>query len=94
MQKKNDNRSIFVILQKTQIQLDQGGQHKTRYTDSNKRESGKEPWTHWHGAKFLNITLRSKIDKRNLMKLKSLCKAKDTANMTNSEPTDCEKNPH
>ena len=40
---KNDNRSIFVILQKAQIQLDQGPQHKTRYTESNRRESGKEP---------------------------------------------------
>ena len=35
------------------------------------------------GQNFLNTILRSKIDKRNLMKLKSLCKAKDTVNTTN-----------
>jgi hypothetical protein len=34
------------------IQLDQGPQHKTGYTESIRGESRKEPWTHWHGAKF------------------------------------------
>lgn len=29
--------SIFIALQKTQVQLDQGPQHKTRYTKSNRR---------------------------------------------------------
>jgi len=41
--KKNENRTIFVTLHKAQVQVDQGPQHKTRYTDSNKKESGKEP---------------------------------------------------
>jgi len=39
--RKNENRSIFVILHKAQVQVDQGPQHKTRYTESNRRESGK-----------------------------------------------------
>jgi hypothetical protein len=45
------------------------------------------------GEKFLNRTamacaVRSSIDKWDLMKLKSLCKAKDTVNKTKSPPTD------
>ena len=34
---------LFITLHKTQFQVDQGLQHKTRYTESNRRESGKEP---------------------------------------------------
>ena len=32
--------------------VDQGPPHKTRYAESIGRESGKEPWTHWHREKF------------------------------------------
>ena len=46
------NRPIFVTLVKAQVQVDQGPQHKTRYSESNRRESRKEPWTHWHRGKF------------------------------------------
>jgi hypothetical protein len=37
-------------------------------------------------------TLRSKIDKWDLMKLESFCKAKYIVNKTNHQPTNCEKN--
>ena len=81
--------------------MDQGPQHKTRYTESNRRESGKEPQTHWQGdgGNFLNRTpmaqaLRSRIDKWDLVKLKSFCKAKDTVNRTTQQPRDWEKNLH
>ena len=45
---------------------------------------------------FLNRTpmahaLRSRIDKWDLMKLESFCKAKDIVNSTNGQPTDWEK---
>jgi hypothetical protein len=45
------------------------------------------------GGIFLNRTpvahaLRSKIDKWDLMKLESFCKAKDIVNKTNWQPTD------
>jgi hypothetical protein len=45
------------------------------------------------GEKFLNRTamacaVRSRIDKRDLMKLQSFCKAKDTVNKTKMPPTD------
>ena len=44
---------------------------------------------------FLNRTamacaVRSRIDKWDLMKLQSFCKAKDTVNKTKMPPTDCE----
>jgi hypothetical protein len=48
------------------------------------------------GRNFLNRTpmalaLRSRIDKWELMKLESFCKAKDIVNRTNQQPTDWEK---
>jgi hypothetical protein len=48
------------------------------------------------GEKFLNRTslayaVRSRIDKWNLMKLQSFCKAKDTVNKTKRPPTDWER---
>ena len=48
------------------------------------------------GGKFLNGTamayaVRSGIDKWDLMKLQSFCKAKDTDNMTKRPPTDWER---
>jgi hypothetical protein len=51
------------------------------------------------GGKFLKRTamaqaLRSRIDKWDLMKLESFCKAKEIVNMTNQQPMDWEKNLH
>jgi hypothetical protein len=48
------------------------------------------------GEKSLNRTpmacaVRSRIDKCDLIKLQSFCKAKDTDNKTKRPPTDCEK---
>ena len=48
------------------------------------------------GGNFLNRTpmahaLRSRIDKWDLMKLESFCKAKDRVNKANQQPTDWEK---
>jgi hypothetical protein len=37
---KNANRSIFITLQKTQVQMDQRPQHKTVYTKSSKEKVG------------------------------------------------------
>jgi hypothetical protein len=76
--------------------VNQGPPDKTRYTESNRRESGKNLKTICTGEKFLNRTpmayaLRSAIDKCDLIKLKSFCKAKDTVNMAKRQPTDWEK---
>ena len=38
--------------------------------------------------------IRSRIDKCDLIKLKSFCKATDIADKTNQQPTDWEKNIH
>jgi len=59
----------------------QGPPHKTGYTESNRRESGKSLIYIGTRENFLNRTpmvqvLRSKIDKWDLMKLKSFCKAR------------------
>ena len=48
------------------------------------------------GEKFLNRTsmacaVRSRMDKWDLMKLQSFCKAKDTINKTKRPPTDWER---
>jgi hypothetical protein len=48
------------------------------------------------GEKFLNRTamasaVRSRINKWDLIKLQSFCKAKDTVNKTKSPPTDWER---
>jgi hypothetical protein len=59
---------------------------------------GKSPKHIGTGEIFLNRTLvsqtlRSTIDKWDLIKLKSFCKAKDTVNRTKQQPTDWEHNP-
>jgi hypothetical protein len=48
------------------------------------------------GEKFLNrtaksCTVRSRINKWDLIKLQNFCKAKDTVNSTKQQPTDWEK---
>jgi hypothetical protein len=37
------NRSLSITLHKTQVQVDQEPQHKTRHSKSNREESGEEP---------------------------------------------------
>jgi hypothetical protein len=73
--------------------VDQGTSHKTRDTETYKGESGKASKIWARGGKFLNRTamacaIRSRIDKYDLIKLQSFCKAKDTANKTKRPPTD------
>ena len=59
-----------------QFQVDLGPQHKTRYTKSHRRGSGKYSWYIDTGENFLKRTsmahaLRYTVDKRDLMKLKT-----------------------
>jgi hypothetical protein len=59
---------------KPQVQVDQGPPHKTRYTETNRRESRVELQIHGHWESFLKRTtmtyvLRSTIDKWDLLKL-------------------------
>jgi hypothetical protein len=71
---KNGNRAILISLYKAQVYIDQEPPHKTRYTESNRRESWEEPQRHGPEENFLNRTpmtyaLRSRIDKWDLIKL-------------------------
>ena len=73
--------------------MDLGNLHKTRDTEKYRGESRKNLEDMGTGKKFLSRTtmacgVRSRIDKWDLIKLKSFCKAKDTANKTKRPPTD------
>ena len=49
---KNVNQSILISLYKTQVKMDEGLPHKTRYSENNRKESGEEPQAHGHRGKF------------------------------------------
>ena len=73
--------------------MDQGPPHKTRHAETNRKETGKSIEHMGTGEIFLNRTpiayaLRSRIDKWDLIKLQSFCKAKDTIKR---QPTNWEK---
>jgi hypothetical protein len=76
--------------------VDQGTPHKTRESETYRGESVEKPQRYGHREKkILNRTamacaVRSRIDKWDLKKLQSFCKAKDTINKTKSPPTDWE----
>jgi hypothetical protein len=72
-----------------------GSPYKTRDTEINTGESRGKPQRYGQREKFLNrtamaCTIRSRIDKWDLIKLQSFCKAKDTVNKTKKPPTDWE----
>ena len=76
--------------------MDQRPPHKTRFTESNRRQSEEELRHSGTGEIFLNKTpmdhaVRSHIGKCNLIKLKSFCMAKDTVNKTKWQLADWEK---
>jgi len=76
--------------------VDQGPPHQTRYTKINRKKVGKSPEDIRTKENFLNkipiaYALRSRIDKWDLIKLKSFCKAKDSVIRTKRQPTDWEK---
>ena len=71
-------------MHKTQVQMDQRPQHKASHTEPYRRKSGNH---------FLNITptaqtLRETINKWDLLKLKTFCKAKDIVSKTKRQPTE------
>jgi len=76
--------------------VDQGPPHKTRYTETNRKDTGEQPQTVVIGENVLNRTsmacaVRSNIDKWYLIKFQNFCKVKDTVNRTKWQPTDWEK---
>jgi hypothetical protein len=92
---KNANKSILIYF-KAQVQVDQGPPHKTRYTETNRKEVGKSLKHMSTLENFLNripiaYALRSKIDKWDLMQLQIFCKKNDTVNRTKQQPIHWEK---
>jgi hypothetical protein len=85
IQRINKTRSWF--------QVDQGLPLKTRYMETNRRESGGRTLKTWAQGKSSTIaySLRSTINKWDFIKLQSFCKAKDTVNRTKQQPTNWEK---
>jgi hypothetical protein len=75
----------------------QGTSHKTRDTETYRVESGEKPRRSMGtGGKFRDRTaiayaVRLRINKWNLIKLQSFCKAKDTENKAKMPPTDWER---
>ena len=76
--------------------MDQGTPHKTRDTETYRGGSGEKPRRYGYREKFLNRTamacgVRWRINKWDLIKLQSFCKAKDIVNKTKRPPTDWER---
>jgi hypothetical protein len=76
--------------------VDQGTPHKPETLKLIEEKVGKSLKDMGTGGKFLSrtpmaCTLRSRINKWDLIKLQSFCKAKDTVNKTKRLPTDWEK---
>ena len=88
---KNENRPIFVTLNKAQVQVEQGLNIKPDTLKQIEKKVGKSLELIGRGGNFLNRTqmahaLRSRIDKWDLIKLESFRKAKDIVNKTNQQP--------
>ena len=77
--------------------MDQRPPHKTRDTEINRGETGEKPQRYGHRGKNSKqnsnclCAVRSRIDKWDLIKFQSFCKAKDTVNKTKRPPTDWER---
>ena len=76
--------------------MDQGTPHKTRDSETYRAESGEKPRRYGHRGKIPNRTemacaIRLRIDKWDLIKLQSFCKAKDTVDRTKQQSTELGK---
>ena len=92
---KNENRPFLISLYKAKVQVDQRS-IKPGTLKLLEEKVGKTLEHIGTGENFLNRTpmaraLRSKIDKWDLMRLQSFCKAKDTIMKTKRQPTEWKK---
>jgi hypothetical protein len=76
--------------------VDQGTPHKTRDTEIYRGESGEKPLRYGHRGTIPEqrtptaCAVRSRIEKWDIIKLQTFCKAKDTVNKTKRQTTDWE----
>lgn len=61
----NENRFIFMTLNETEMQGDQGPQHKTAYTTSHGRENEKDFSIHWYRRQFQEQNFNGSCSKSN-----------------------------
>jgi hypothetical protein len=92
----NANRYTLISLFKAQVQVDQGPPPKPDTLKLIEGKVGKILEHKGTGEIFLSRTamgyaLRSRIDKWDLIKLQSFCKAKGTVNRTKRQPKNWEK---
>jgi hypothetical protein len=71
--------------------MGQGTRHKTRYTESNRRESGEEPLAHRHRGKVPEQKSSGLCSKIKNQQMQSFYKAKENVNRTKWQPTDWKK---
>jgi hypothetical protein len=73
--------------------VDQRTPHKTRDTENYRGESGENPRRYGQRGNrtAMACAVRLRIDKWELVKLQTFCRAKDTVNKTKSPPTDQER---
>ena len=76
--------------------MDQKTSHKTRDSEIYGEESGEKPQRYGHRGiipkqNSNGLCCNIKIDKWDLIKLQSFCKAKDTVSKTKGAPTDWER---
>ena len=86
---------MSTAMDKTQVQMNQRPQHKSSYNDLLEEKVGGTLEQIGIGDRFLNITpvaqtLSSTINKRDFLKLRSVCQAKDTVDKTKWQPPDWE----
>lgn len=89
---KNANRPTPITLHTTQDKMEQSPQHKTGYTEADKKNNGGRTLNssaqEKASSKAYQQALRSKTDKLNHMKLKFFCKAKGTLIWTKGQTTE------
>jgi hypothetical protein len=83
-------------LYRTKVQVDQGLSQKTRYTETNRRESEEESQIYGNRRKFPEQNTNDLSTKINNQQMKSnnivnFCKSKTTVNRTKWQPTYWEK---
>jgi hypothetical protein len=88
---KNENRPIFVTLHKVKSKCIKVLNIKPDILNLREEKGGKSTKIDFLNRTHMAHAVRSRINKWDLMKLESSCKAKDRVNKTNWQPANWEK---